>query len=102
MNYLRPLLVLAGIMLLLAALPESYDYGFYQLLRIVVTLAAVYGVYVAFKQEQPAWVWVLGIIAVLFNPIVPIHLDKETWMFHDVVAGILMFVASTKLKHRDL
>ena len=101
MNYLRPLLILAGVMLLLAIL-AIWPYAYYQLMRIVVVIAAVFGAYIAFKHKRSAWVWILGAIAVVFNPLVPIHLDKESWIIPDLIAAILMFVASTKLKHRDL
>lgn len=101
MSYLKPLLVLAGVMLLLA-IPPVWPYAYYQLMRIVVCIAAVFGAYVAFKHKRSAWVWVLAAIAVLFNPLAPIHLDKETWVIPDLVAAILMFIASRKLKHHDL
>jgi uncharacterized membrane protein HdeD (DUF308 family) len=101
MNYLKPLLLIAGAMLLLA-IPPIWPYAYYQLMRIVVCIAGVLGAYIAFKHKRSAWVWVLGVIAVLFNPLAPIHLDKESWVIPDLIAAILMFVASTKLKHRDL
>ncbi len=97
MNYLRPLLILAGVMLLLAV-PPIWPYGYYQVLRIVVCIAAAYGAYTAFTTERAAWVWVLGAVAVLFNPIAPVYLDKETWVIPDIIAGILLLVASAKLE----
>ena len=85
--------------MLLVALNPELPYGYYQFMRVVVTIAAAYGAYVAFSHDRTSWVWILGIIAVLFNPIAPIHLDRETWIIPDIVAAIIMFVASAKLKH---
>jgi hypothetical protein len=97
MNYLKPLLVIAGIMLLLAV-PSIWVYGYYQIMRVVVCVAALYGTYTAFHSEQSGWVWLLGATAILFNPVAPIHLDKEAWIIPDVIAGLLMFVAAAKIK----
>ena len=42
--------------------------------------------------------WVYGLIAVLFNPIVKIHLPKEAWAFVDVGAGVLLLVTAKTVK----
>lgn len=98
MNYLKPLLVVAGIMLLLAT-ASGWPYAYYQFMRFVVCAAAAYGAYTALQSDKTGWVWVLGGIAILFNPIAPIHLDKESWVVPDIIAGIILFVAATKVKH---
>jgi len=98
MNYLKPLLVLAGIMLLLA-IPPMWPYAYYQVMRIVVCIAAVYGAYTAFQTDRTGWVWVLGTVVILFNPIAPIHLDKEAWVLPDLIGALIMFVAAFKLTH---
>jgi len=44
--------------------------------------------YLAFKalgQEQRGWVWVLGVTAALYNPIIRVHLTREIWSFVNVV-----------------
>lgn len=97
MKYQRTLFILAGLMLLLAILP-TWPYVYYQLLRIVVCITAAIGAYHAFETERTGWVWVLSIIAILFNPIAPIHLDKETWVVPDLISAFIMFVAAAKLK----
>ena len=35
----------------------------------------------------------MGIIAALFNPIIPVALDRKTWAIIDVAAGALMIVS---------
>ena len=37
-------------------------------------------------------VWLFGFIAVLFNPLIPIHLSREIWQPVDIVCGILFMV----------
>lgn len=97
MNYLKPLLVVAGVMLLLA-IPPMWPYAYYQFMRVVVCIAAIYGAYTAFQTDRSGWVWVLGAVAILFNPIAPIHLDKESWVVPDLIGALIMFLAAAKLK----
>jgi len=71
-----------------------HPYGYYTLLRWVVCGVAVYSAFISLSLEKMSWVWCLGIIALFFNPLVPIHLDKGTWAIIDVItAGI--FIVST-------
>ena len=79
--------------LLLAVLPLPYVY--YQLLRIVVTLIAAVNAYKFYEDNQMAWVLVFGIIALIWNPIFPIYLDKSVWIILDFIgAGIFFFCGS--------
>lgn len=42
--------------------------------------------------------WVLGAFALLFNPLMPVHLDREIWAFLDVMAGgVLLLVVGGKI-----
>lgn len=79
-----------AIILLLWAL-NKHPYGYYTLLRFVVCGVSVYGAYFATGLKKDGWAWIFGIIAVLFNPIIPIYLDRNTWAFIDVgVVAILL------------
>lgn len=89
--------ILVGIMLLLA-IPSIWPYSYYQLLRWVVTMVACYNVYLAHESKQNNWMIIMGIIAVLFNPIAPIHLDKSTWGFLDLIASGVMFYSVNKIR----
>ena len=80
-------------LLLFAVLPLPYVY--YQLLRIVVTLIAAVNAYKFYEDNQMAWVLVFGIIALIWNPIFPIYMDKSAWMVLDIIgAGIFFFGGS--------
>jgi len=39
------------------------------------------------------WAWLLGFVAVIFNPIIPAKLDRATWTYVDVAVGILFLVS---------
>lgn len=89
--------VIAIIMLLLA-IPTFWPYGYYILLRWVIALGALFLVWVAYNLKKTFWVFLMGIVAILFNPIIPIHLDKEIWVIIDFIVAILFLVSIFKIK----
>ena len=87
---------ISAVMLLIAILPLPY--GYYTLLRWVVCISAIFSVWVANESRKKFWLFLMAIIALLFNPIVPIHLDKGTWVVIDFIVAILFF---TSIKRTD-
>jgi len=84
--------IAAAIMLFLAL--ARLPYGYYTLLRFVVCGTTAYGAYFAStEQKKPAWAWTFGIIAVLFNPFIPIHLSRDIWAVIDVAVALLLVVS---------
>jgi len=72
--------------------------GYYTLLRLVVTAAAAYIAYDTFQTDkQSGWIWVFGFVAILFNPLIPIYLDKELWMIIDFAVAVLFIIYSRKV-----
>jgi FtsH-binding integral membrane protein len=69
---------IAGVMLLWALNPAN-PYGYYILLRWVCCAAFTYLALKAHSQGKEGWVWVLGVMAVIYNPIIRIHLTREIW-----------------------
>ncbi len=100
-KYISPSQVvrLVAIALLLFAL-DRHSYGYYQILRWVVCGVTAYTAFVATELKKIYWAWALGISAVLFNPIIPIHLDRETWAVIDIAVSILI-AASIFLVHKQ-
>jgi len=88
---------LLAILFLLGALGD-WPYGYYQLLRWVITFIGVYAAYITYNNKQNNWAWIFGIIAVLFNPIIPFYLSKGTWKLFDLVAATLFLVSTFKTK----
>ena len=79
-----------ALLVALAPLP----YGYYTLLRIVVCGAAAFIAYSTFSQEGSVslWVLVMGGLAVLFNPLIPIHLSRELWAPIDAISAVVFLV----------
>ena len=84
--------------LALAPLP----YGYYTLLRLVVCGTSGLIVYLRVRKNGrvDGWAVAFGVVALLFNPLIPVFLNREIWMVIDlVVAGT--FAAYGMLKMRD-
>ncbi len=81
---------LTPIVLLLVATMRM-PYGYYTFIRITVCgLAALFAV-LGWEGGSASRIWsaILGLVAILFNPIFPIHLARGTWYGLDIgVAAI--------------
>tara|TARA_B100000809_G_C14727702_1_gene383777 strand:+ start:243 stop:521 length:279 start_codon:yes stop_codon:yes gene_type:complete len=72
----------------------SFPYGYYTLLRIIVTIAAIINAYNFLEESNMEKVYLFGFLAILFNPLIPIYLGKELWILIDLAAaGIFFFLA---------
>ena len=94
---------ISGVMLLVALI-NGWPYGFFTLLRIAVTVSSVYLAWACYEQKtKEYWPWIFGGIGILFNPIVPIYLSRETWVPIDLIVGVF-FIACIfilKIDHRE-
>jgi hypothetical protein len=95
----RPHLILAVIaaLMLFGALGR-WPYGYYQLLRWVTCGACVWIAVIAYSWQKIWVTWLFGIIAILFNPIVPIHLSREIWQPINIVCACVFFVLAFAIK----
>ena len=84
----------SAVMLLVALLPLPY--GYYALLRLVVCGTSAYGAHIFLKQDRTKWTVGLGLLGILFNPIIPIHLDRATWAVIDLVAAAVIVVSGRR------
>jgi len=93
--------IIASVFLLLSFL--NWSYGYYTFLRIIVSIVAIYYMYFLYTitKWQSFWFWALGIIVILFNPIIPIYLgDKTAWGMIDIIAVIYFISFSLKFKEK--
>jgi len=90
--------MVAGVMLLLA-IPAIWPYSYFQILRWVVAMVAIYNAIRANKLNKVQWVYTMGAIAILFNPLFPIHFEKETWVVLDLIVSIIMFISIAKINY---
>lgn len=91
--------VVAGVMLLLAL--GSWEYSYYQILRVVICGASIFLAWHLFDTKNAGWAWAFVATSILFNPIAPIYMARETWQLIDFAAAVLFFAsfsAETKKK----
>lgn len=74
-------------LLLLAIAP--WPYGFYNLLRLAICTVSAWLAYEQWKHDDAVsgWVVALGGTALLYNPLIPIHLTREIWTVLNVAAA---------------
>lgn len=84
-------LVVTAAMLFLAAL--RWPYAYYEILRIITCGTAGYAAYSSARTRRDGWVFVFGVIALLFNPFVPVRMTRAAWGIVDPVVAILMLLA---------
>lgn len=76
--------------------------GYYTFLRIVVTGTAIYSAYFYYINKNIFWFWLFGLIAIIFNPLIPLYFDKTTWFVIDIITGIIFLVSVFILKeHKE-
>lgn len=77
--------------------------GYYTFLRIYLFGIAGYLTFEGYteKEEVNGRVILFGIIALLFNPFIPIYLhDKEVWSFIDFLVGVIFLIKGFNFKQR--
>ena len=90
--------LIASILLLIAL--SSHKIGYYEFLRWVVCATAIYTAFISFakKEKMNIGVWVFGLIAILFNPVIPFYLSKSSWHTIDIFVAILFFISTFFVK----
>jgi hypothetical protein len=86
-----------AVLMLLGALGQ-WPYGYYILLRWVTCSAAVFVAYMAYEWQKLWATYLFGFIAVLFNPLIPIHLSRELWQPIDLICAITFVVVISIVK----
>jgi hypothetical protein len=90
-----------SIILLLLAIPPIWPYGYYTLLRLVVCGTSAFIAYRAYEFHRQFLTYLAGFLALLFNPFVPIHLDKELWSILDLLSALIILISIWLLKEPE-
>lgn len=93
---LRLIAFICGAASLLAILPLPYSY--YLSLRGLLFGGCILIGFLLKDIENKNWLYAIVGIAIIFNPLFPIHLTKLIWMPINLVTAIIFFKLS-KIKH---
>jgi hypothetical protein len=91
-----PVIIGAAIMLLIGI--AEMPYGYYTLLRLVGTGVFLMAAWVAYDRKLVVLPWVYLLFAIIFNPLVKVHFEKEVWAWIDLAASILLVSTVLKIK----
>ena len=81
----RALFLVPSALLVLAFV--EMPHGYLLLLRLTVTACAIVGAYTSASNKSGWEAIVMGLIAILFNPIAPVSLGPLTWSVMNLVAA---------------
>lgn len=86
-------------MLIAAAFRQEHEY--YILLRFVVFGVSGFIAIQAIDFKKRNWAWVYVIVALAFNPFLPIHLEPGDWTIVDAVAICLLLVSISMFDRKN-
>lgn len=86
--------LITSILLLIAL--SNQQIGYYKFLRWIVCATAIYSAFVSYikSEKMNLGVWLFGLIAILFNPIIPFYLGKNTWQKADIIIATIFFIST--------
>ena len=90
----------AMLLLALADMPS----GYYVFMRIVVCFACAVVAYSSYKRDDSlnGSAIVFGLMAILFNPVIPVYLyDREIWMPIDIIGAIIFVIKGFVFKNTN-
>ena len=83
---------LSALALILSVFP-GWPYLYHAILRYLVGITAVLLIIRADELKKPHWVWLSIVVAIVFNPIVPLYLGLQTQVIISVTCGLLFALA---------
>ena len=86
MKKYKGLFLATGIILFISCLPIS-SYDFYLILRWFICGVSIFFAYTNYNDNKKI-PFIEIAIAILFNPIYPIYMDKSSWVIFDIICGI--------------
>lgn len=82
--------------MIIAILPMPY--GYYTLSRIIVCAGSAYFSYQFYKKKDIPKTWIFGFFAILYNPIIPIHLGtKIIWTVINIITIAIFWLNRKKI-----
>lgn len=97
-NSIKLFFLIPAILLFIAPL-ISFPYGFYTLLRIIVTLTSAVIIYQSYKINRiNEHLIIFLFILILYNPLIPIYLSREVWLPINFATSVIYLYTLFKIK----
>lgn len=95
---IRSFAIVTALMLVVGAV-MTLPYGYFQLLRFVVCTCAGYLCCILLSSDEHSkWTAIMGVMAILFNPFLPVGLPRVVWRVFDVASAVLLIIAAFATK----
>lgn len=92
--------IASGVLLLLGMF-NGWPYGYYTFLRLAICGISIYNTISFSKLNLSGWVLIFAALAILFNPLLPIYLNKSTWVGIDLISAIIFFFSTFSIKAKE-
>jgi hypothetical protein len=78
---------------MLAAAIGRWPYEYYMILRVMVFAAGLLAAALIYQRSKQVTIWVglFVIMAIVFNPIIPVHLRRGVWSILNVLGAGIFF-----------
>jgi len=91
--------LIAIIMLSIALL--RLPYGYYTLMRVVLCFSFCYFIYDNFKlYKNYVFYMIFGLLAIVYNPVFPLHLGREIWVYVNIVTIVVLILSFVFLRSK--
>ena len=80
--------------MLVFAVVEKHSDSFYTLLRWVCCAVFVYSAAISFQIKRMLWLCIFAVLAIVFNPIFVLRLDRSVWIVADWFSIAAMVIAA--------
>lgn len=76
----------------------SMPYSYFMLLRIAVCVVMAWQAVCRFDEKYAHDAWLCVVVAVLFNPVLKIHLTRDLWWWLDSAVAVWCMIQSKNVK----
>ena len=99
-NNIRSIILTALAVLLLLCLAKM-PYGFYQIVRFLAFAGFVYLAYLEYKGKNIDRMVLFAVLALLFQPFLPLSLGRVIWNIVDVVVAAYLIYLLVKVRQKS-
>lgn len=72
------------------AILPALPYGYYSVMRWVVCALCAWLAVDAYRTGHESWAWCWGVLAGIYNPVLPVHANRAVWTVVNIVTIIVV------------
>ena len=75
-------------------------YGYYELLRLLTFAVMIFGGILSYSQKKLYWLALYCLFAIIYNPIIPVHLTREIWTYINIGTALFLIFSPTRKSNK--